>query len=478
MKTTSFGIGACAFAQTFAALGDSPEALRNWPQWRGPLATGVAPEADPPLQWSETKNVKWKVPIPGVSSSTPVIWNDRVFVLTAVRSGKLGDAKSGDGKTSEAKPSDAGASVPPPLPDGAPPGEGRPRRGPGGPGGPRGPRGEKPTEPYQFIVMCLDRATGKTLWEKIAKEEVPHEGIQPNNSFASASPITDGQLVLAFFGSRGLHCYDVGGNPKWSKDFGRMQTRMGFGEGASPALHGDTVIVNWDDETDNDFIVALDKRDGKQLWKTPRHEDTGWSTPLIVEHDGKTQVIVNATGKVRSYDLATGKELWSCAGQTANAIPSPVADNDTVYCTSGFRGAALYAIKLNATGAVDSTGAVRWTHNKGTPYVPSPLLADDLIYVVSGNNGILTCLNTKSGAPNYEQERLEGVREIYASPVAAKDRVYVLSRDGKCLVLKKGPKLEILATNQVDDKTDGSIALAGNDIFIHGKQFLYCIGEK
>src|SRR5262249_12126919 len=180
------------------------------------------------------------------------------------------------------------------------------------------------------------------------RAEVPHEALKQNNTYASASAVTDGEVVLAFFGSRGLYCYDLEGNLKWSKDLGRMQTRMGFGEGASPALHGNTVIISWDDETDNDFIVALDKRDGKQLWKIPRNEDTGWSTPLIVPHDNRLQVIVNATGKVRSYDFDTGKEIWSCAGQTPNAIPSPVADADTVYCTSGFRGSALYAIKLSA----------------------------------------------------------------------------------------------------------------------------------
>jgi outer membrane protein assembly factor BamB len=222
----------------------------------------------------------------------------------------------------------------------------------------------------------------------------------------------------------------------------------------------------------------LDKRDGKQLWKIPRSEDTGWSTPLIVEHDKKLQVVVNATRKVRSYDFETGNEIWSCSGQTANAIPSPVADSDTVYCTSGFRGAALYAITLTAHGDIGGTDAVRWTHNKGTPYVPSPLLVDDLIYVLSNNNGLLTCLNTKTGEPNYQQERLEEIREVYASPVAAKDRVYVLSRDGKCVVLKKAPKLEILATNKLDDKTDASIALVGKELFIRGQQYLYCIAEK
>ncbi len=456
MKTFFLSAALCTFVLTLTVGADSAESHLNWPQWRGPLGTGVAPEADPPLEWSETRNLKWKVAIPGEGSSTPVIWGGRVFVVTAVGVANRSPSKSGDDRA-------AGARAP-----GA------------GPGGPRGGFGGsgKPTDSYQFIVVCLDRATGNTLWQNVACEEVPHEGIQPNNTYASASPITDGQVVLAFFGSRGLHCYDLDGNLKWSKDLGRMKTRNGFGEGASPALSGDTVVINWDDETDNDFIVALDKRDGRQLWKTPRSEDTGWSTPLIIEHDDKLQVVVNATGKVRSYDFETGKEIWSCSGQTANAIPSPVADADTVYCTSGFRGAALYAIPLSATGDVTGTDAVRWTRNRGTPYVPSPLLVDDLLYFISGNNGILTCLDAETGAVNFDQERLEAVREIYASPVAARDRVYVLSRDGKCIVVKKGRELEVLATNQIDDKTDASIALAGKQLFIRGKEFLYCIAEQ
>ncbi len=471
MKTPSLPIASFAivFALHAAAATPSEEARRNWPQWRGPLANGVAPEADPPLEWSETKNVKWKVQIPGAGSATPVVWGNRVFVLTAVPTGKKTEAPA------EAKPAE---SAPPPAAN-PPQGEGRPRGGPGGPGGRDGGfgRSQKPTEEYQFMILCLDRNTGKTLWQKVARDTVPHEGTQQNNTFASASPVTDGKLVLAFFGSRGLYCYDLDGNLKWTKEFGQMRTKMTFGEGASPAVHGDTVVIDWDDETDNDFIAAFDKRDGKQLWKTPRSEETTWSTPLIVEHGGKFQVIVNATRKVRSYDLASGKELWSCAGQTANAIPSPVADADTVYVTSGFRGSALVAIKLGSTGDLAGTDAIRWTHDKNTPYVPSPLLVDDLLYVLKVNGGVLSCFDAKTGNANFEEERLEGISEIYASPVAAKDRVYVLGRDGKCLVLKKGPKLEILATNKLDDRTDASIAMAGKQLFIRGRQNLYCLAE-
>jgi len=218
--------------------------------------------------------------------------------------------------------------------------------------------------------MCIDRNTGKTLWQKTAREEVPHEGTQPNNTFASASPITDGKVLIAFFGSRGLYCYDMDGNLKWTKQLGQMRTRNGFGEGASPTLHGDMVIVPWDDEGDTDFIAAFNKNDGKEIWRTPRNEPTGWSTPLVVEHGNKPQVVVNATKKSRSYDLATGTEIWSCGGQTANAIPSPVADANTVYLTSGFMGSAVYAVKLDAKGDVSDGDAVLWKRNQNTPYVP------------------------------------------------------------------------------------------------------------
>jgi len=451
-------------AQTTSTFAN--EALANWGQWRGPLGTGLAPQADPPSEWSETKNVKWKAAIPGEGSSTPVVWGNRVFILTAVKVAKPAEAKAAsattpaEGKAAEAKPSGPGGEPP--------------RRGPGGPGG----QGGKPTDAYQFTVFCYDRATGKTLWQKVAKEEVPHEGRQQDNTFASASPVTDGEVVLAYFGSRGLHCYDMAGNLKWSKELGHMVTRNGFGEGASPALHGKTVVINWDDETENDFIAAFDKQTGKELWRKPRNEATGWSTPLILEGGKKTEVVVNASGKVRSYDLANGDEIWSCGGQTANAIPSPVADKDTIYVTSGFRGAALFAITRGKTGDLTGTEAIRWSFAKGTPYVPSPLLTDDFLYVLSGNNGMLSCFDAKKGTPLFETERLAGAQNVYASPVAAKDRVYVLGRNGSCVVLKLGAKPEVVATNKLDDKTDASIAMVGKELFIRGRENLYCIAEK
>jgi len=435
---------------TFAA-----DATDSWPQWRGPLARGVSTAATPATEWSESKNVRWKTALPGSGTATPVVWQDRVFILTAIK------VPSSESETSkpEAEPAEpaSGASG------------GRPRGG--------GMTAEKPTEKYKFVVLCLNRANGDMLWQRTAVETVPHESHHRDHGFASASPVTDGEHVYAYFGSRGLYCYDMEGNLKWSKDFGDMRTRNSFGEGSSPALFGDTIIVNWDDEQEDDFIVALDKRTGEQRWKTPRNESTSWSTPVVVTHATQPQVVVNGR-TTRSYDLKTGVELWNCGGQTANPIPSVVTDQGILIAMSGFRGNAIFAIKLGSTGTLDDTDAVIWSHKKSTPYVPSPLLVEGLLYFISGNNGMLSCFDAATGKAHYEAERLSGIFGIYASPVAANDKVYVLGREGVCLVLKQGPTLEVLASNKLDDKTDASIALAGKDLFIRGHQNLYCIAEN
>ena len=454
MKTTTPLICAVSFIAFTASA--------NWPTWRGPLHNGSAPDANPPVEWSDTKNVKWKVKLPGHGSATPVVWGDRVFVLAAI----------GPDKKAAPQPAPV-VAAPTNNPAGADtnaPGGGR-RRG-GGFG-----RSEKPTDTYKFTVLCLDRKTGKTLWEKVAKETVPHEGHHQDHGFASASPVTDGKVVLAHFGSRGLYCYDLDGNLKWSKEFGELRTRNSFGEGASPALSGDVVVVNWDHEGD-DFIAALDKNTGRELWRTPRQEETSWGTPLIVDYKGQKQVVVNATTKVRSYDLTTGKELWVCGGQTGNAIPCSVTDGETVYAISGFRSAALQAIQLGRTGDLTGTDAVKWSYNQNTPYVPSPVLAGHRLYFLSQRGAMLTCFDTKTGKPLFEAERLPGVFNAYASPVATKDRVYVLSREGKCTVLKLGDTPEILATNTLPEGTDASIAVVGNELLIRGKENLYCIAQN
>src|ERR1041385_3986401 len=311
-------------------------AEQNWRQWRGPLATGVAPAANPALTWSESDNIKWKVQIPGSGRATPIVWGNQVFIQTAIPTTKKVEPPKVQLPAENLRiPAVVGllADPPPePRPERRRPGGG----GPGGGGG-FGGRGAKPTEIHQFALLCLDRQTGKTLWQKTACEELPHEGHHPDGSFSSYSPVTDGQHVFAYFGSRGLYCYDMAGRLQWSQNFGQQHIAMGFGEGSSPALHGDTLIVNWDNEGDS-FIIALDKTTGKTRWKQPRDERTSWATPLVVEYEGKAQVVTAATRKIRSYDLASGKLIWECGGLTPNVIPTPVAGDGMVYPTSGFRG--------------------------------------------------------------------------------------------------------------------------------------------
>lgn len=434
-------------------------AEQNWPQWRGPLGTGVAPSANPPISWSETNNIKWKVKIPGSGSATPIIWDNRIFIQTAIPTGKK----------VEATPEKSDAPAPATNASGA--NQAQPRRG-GGMGGP------KPTEVYRFVVLCLDRQTGKELWQQTAREEVPHEGFKANDgTFASSSPITDGQHVFAYFGSRGMHCYDMNGGLKWSQDLGRMRIVMSFGEGSSPALAGDTLIVNWDNE-EGSYIVALDKKTGKTLWKNPRDERSSWSTPLVVESNGKPQVITTATGKIRSYDVETGKIVWECGGLTRNVIPSPVAGNGLVYCTSGYQGNALLAIRLGRTGDLTGTDAIAWSYGKSTPYVPSPLLYADKLYCFANNKGMLSCFDAATGKPFYTEERIEDIPDVYASPVGAAGRIYFTGRNGVTVVVKPSDKLEVLAINRLDEKTDASPVAVGKELFLRGREYLYCITEK
>ncbi len=472
VRPLQFPISALAVWFTAACLscaqpirGASEEMENNWPAWRGPLQNGVAPVAQPPTEWSETKNVKWKVKIAGEGLATPVVWGEKIFIQTAIPTGK---------------------KVEPPAAEATPPaggeaGEG-PRGGPGGRSGRGGGRGglggPKPAEVYQFAILCLDRKTGQVLWQQTAREEVPHEARhRTEGSFASTSPVTDGRHLFAYFGSRGLHCYDMNGKLQWSQDFGDMRIAMSFGEGSSPVLSGDTVLVSWDHEAGS-FIIALDKNTGKTLWKKTRDERTSWSTPLVVEHEGKRQVVTAATGKIRSYDLVSGDLVWECGGLTRNVIPTPVTGHGMLFATSGYQGSSLLAIRLGKSGDLTGTDAIVWSHKKSTPYVPSPLLYGDKLYLFASNNGVLSCFDAPSGKVLIDAERIESLTGVYASPVAAAGRVYFVGRNGTTLVIKPSDKLEVLATNRLEDKFDASPAVAGKELFLRGRDHLYCLAEN
>jgi outer membrane protein assembly factor BamB len=358
-----------------------------------------------------------------------------------------------------------------------PPGKGPGRDGKGKRGGPPGfGGGPNPTRFHEFIVLALDRATGATVWQRTARREVPHEGKHATNSFASASPVTDGTRLYASFGSRGIYCYDLEGNKVWEKDLGDMRTRGTFGEGASPALAGDTLLVAWDHE-ENSFIVGLDARTGAERWRRPREERSSWSTPVIVTVDGRLQAIVAAAGRTRSYDPATGEVIWEAAGLTENVIPTPVIGHGMVYLASGFRGNAIQAVKLTARGDVTDTPAVVWSARKSAPYVPSPVLSGERLYVGKSNDAFLSCLNALTGEVHYQDQRLEGVRGLYASPVAARGHVFIVGREGTTLVIRDAARYEVVSSNVLDDRFDASPVMLGGDLYLRGHRHLYCLRE-
>lgn len=427
-------------ASTVVDIGDV-HAASYWSQWRGPLGTGVSPHARPPVEWSEERNIRWKLPLPGKGHSTPVIWGDRLFVTMAV-----------------------------------PYGEDLPPKYSGTPGG----HDEVAiTHRHKFMVMAVNRKDGKILWERTVREELPHQGGHLTASLASPSPVTDGERLFAFFGSWGLYCLDLDGTLLWQSDLGQLNVMHGHGEGSSPALHGDTLIVNWDHEGDS-FLVAFEKRTGKQRWKTARERASSWTTPIVVEHGNTAQVIVSGSERLRGYDLDTGNLIWEGGGLSVeNVVSSPVAGHGMVFTGSTYDRPGIMAVRLDgAKGDLTGTKQVVWRRNRGAPYVPTPLLYGDALYFLYHFQGILTRVNARTGEDQPGSIRLPGIRDVYASPVAASGRVYVTSREGVTLVLKDGDQPEVLAQNRLDDTFNASPALAGNELFLRGERSLYCIAEK
>lgn len=414
----------------------------NWHQWRGPEANGVSRTAKPPVQWSEDKNIQWKAAIPGRGSSIPIVWGDSVFVLTAVKTNKVDPEL--------AKPEDQPKSNFFDI--------------------------KTPNAFHEFRVICLDRKTGAEKWSQVANNIIPHEGVHQDNDYASASPMTDGKRLYCWFGSAGLYCYDLDGSLLWKRDLGKGYMGSSLGEGCSPVVHdGKLVIVR--DQARQSTIETLDASTGKTLWKKDRDEDNAWATPRIVKHSGKTQVITSASNMVRSYDLENGEIIWQASGLTGNCIPCPVVDGDYVLCMSGYKGYSLLALPLTETGDISGSDKIRWSADKGTPYIPSPLLYDGMLYYNQSNQAILTCVDSKTGDPIIQRKRLSDVGNLYASPVGADGRVYITGRNGTTLVLKRDKEFNVLATNKLDERVDASAAIAGNQLFLRGRNHLYCIAE-
>lgn len=426
----------------------------NWPHWRGEAGNSVSSTATPPTEWSATSNVKWKVKLPGRGSSSPIVWEDRIYVTSAVP-----------------QPQQTAQTVS--LRSQPPQRQQRPQRGRGGRGG-----AQAPLPTLEFRVLCFNRTDGKLLWDQLATVSKPHEGTHSTNGFASASPCTDGKYVYAHFGSRGLFCYTMDGSLKWKRtDFGRMSTRATFGEGSSPTLIGNRLIVPWDHEGPS-AIYALDKSTGETIWKTNRDEPTCWATPLVIEHAGQKQIVMNGQNNARAYDLETGKELWRCTGQTQRPVACAVAGNGLVFVGSGFRGSFLAAFKPDGRGDIQGTRNVAWSVNRDTPDIASPLLSGNRLYFHKGKTGVLSCLDAASGKALFGPSRLPGLSSIYASPIAAGGHVYLTGRSGTTVVIKDSDELEIVATNSVGETVDATPAPVDDELIIRGEQHLFCISAK
>ncbi|MCS1409485.1 MAG: hypothetical protein M2R45_02666 [Verrucomicrobia subdivision 3 bacterium] len=429
----------CAIAfHLLCAVSDSVAAdAAWWPHWRGPQANGVVASGNPPLTWSATENVRWITQIPGKGASTPIVVDDHLFVVSAVATGRRPEhppVKHPDART------------------------------------------EPPNQLYRFLLIALNRHSGDVLWQKVIVEESPHEGHHRTNTYAGGSPVTDGKRLYVSLGSRGVYAFDLEGNRLWGRQLGRMRTRRGWGEASTPGLHEDHLVVPWDQE-DQSWLFDLDVASGKIRWRIPRDEPSNWSTPVFVPQDGEIQVIVNGTNRSRGYRLQTGESIWECGVLSVNAIPTPIFDDQRIYCMSGYRKSIIYAIFRGAKGDVTDTDRMAWTFNRHTPYVASPLLYQGRLYMTKGLGSRLSILDPKTGHPLVEAEPLQGLSNVYASPVGVNGHVYIVDREGNTAVLRAGDSLDLVGVNRINDTVDASPVVIGDRLYLRSWSAVYCFAN-
>ena len=424
---------------------------QNWPQFRGPNATGVAEGPNRPVKWdtSTSLNVRWKTPIPGLSHSSPVVWGDKVFVTTAVNSvrdetryGLFGDVE--------------------PV---------------------------KNDPQHAWKVIAIDKLTGKILWERTAYEGIPKVKRHPKSSHAASTPVTDGKTLIVNFGSEGLYAYDFNGKFLWKQDLGVLDAGWFYDVdyqweyGSSPIIYKNLVIVQADIQK-NSFIAAYDIKTGKQVWKTPREELSSWGTPTVYEGKERAELIANGTKAIRGYDPLTGKELWRLGPMSEITTPTPLVGQGLIFVTSGYPPVQpIYAIRPGANGDIslkdgkESNEFVAWSKQRGGPYMPTPIIYGELLYTCS-NQGVLTAYNAKTGERVY-QERLGGTGGAFtASPVASDGKIYLSSEDGDVFVVKAGPKYELLAKNPVGEVMMATPAISDGLVIVRTISNLYAFGEK
>lgn len=474
----------------------------DWPQFRGPGGAGLSSEKNLPLDWAKDNGVKWKVKIPGVAWSSPIVVGDKVFVTTAItenqRKPRSGQAGGGGGGARPERPN-------PDRPEGQP-------RPPQGGGGARRGGAQPPDAVYRWEVLCLDRDSGKILWQKLALEAKPRIPTHGSNTYASETPVTDGENIYTYFGMTGLFCFDVSGNIVWKKDLGVYPMQSGWGTSSSPVLHENRLFVQCDNERES-FLIALDKKTGNELWRVPRAEKSTWGTPIIWRNKKRTELVTSGAQKVRSYDPATGKVLWEAGMGGGRATATPVGDEDMLYVgVSAERGgggggfgrerggdadpgrpegqpramersgaAGLYAVRAGASGDITlkdgakSNDGVAWHQPRGGPPMASPLVYQGFVYILQQNGGMVSCFDAKTGEPAYQRERIPGARSFWASPWAYDGKVFCMDDDGQTFVLQAGREFKVLGKNPLNEMCWSTPAIAGGALFIRGVDHLYCV---
>jgi len=438
-----------ASALTLALAGAAADG--NWPQFRGPSGSGLGDSANPPVQWDVAKgtNIAWTAEIPGLAISSPVVWGGRVFVTTAIssdpnqkwRTGLYGDTDSAPDRSS-----------------------------------------------HQWKVLALDKKTGKLLWEQVAAQGIPKTKRHPKSSQASPTPVTDGMVVVAYFGSEGLYAYSVEGKLLWKKDLGLQNAGWFFdpdsewGAASSPVIYKNSVIVQCDRQKDS-FIAAFDLKDGKELWRTARAEIPAWGTPTIATAEGHAEMVTNGTKAIRGYDPDTGKELWTLGPNSEITCTTPVFGHGLIFVTAGYPPVQpIYAIKMGSKGDLtlkdgkDSSDAIAWSKKTGGSYLPSPIVYGDHLYLVN-NNGVLTAYEAKTGNRVYQQ-RVGPGGAFTASPIAAAEKLYIATEEGDVYVVKAGPQFELLAKNSVGEPVLATPALSGDLLIVRGARHLFAIASQ
>ena len=436
-------LAACAFL-AFILTTHGANSITNWSQFRGNDALGVADNPNLPDHWSTNENVAWKIELPGRGWSSPIVWGNRVFVTAVVSEGAMEDPKKG-------------------LYFG-------------------GERSDIPSATHRWLVLCYDLSSGRQLWRREAHQGPPSNRLHVKNTYASETPVTDGERVYAYFGNVGLFCYDLDGQSLWSTNWSPVKTRNGWGSAASPVVQdGRVFVVNDNDE--KSFVVSLEAKTGRQLWRMPRDEKSNWATPYIWKNEQRTELITCGTKRVRSYDLE-GTLLWELGGMSSIVIPTPFSKFGLLYVCSGYVGdktRPIFAIKPGASGDISlkpgetNNTFIAWSQPTGAPYNPSPLLYRDQFYVLF-DFGFLSSYDARTGTEIYDKQRIrpEGNTAFTASPWAANGKLFALSEDGDTYVFAAGPEYKFLHKNSLDELCMSTPAIAGDQLLIRTFTKLYC----